>query len=262
MDFETFTKINDDRKNYREMTDASVISSYRNTGCGDGYRIYLKIESDTITDASYTTTGCGFGLVSLAVATEWSKGKTLERVAQMDSEDIEKEFEFPPRRKNYPESAAECLRKAVADYRNGTGIPKDAIVPRLAVLEKLKKQKHLRNESLQQVSLEGTDLSGIDLSGADLAHSFLTNTNFSNANLQKTSLKGAFLNQSNLEGANLSGADLRWAKLTGVIIDEHTQFDGALYDVGTRIDAKHIELFQKMRKHEKTRDIYIDKTAE
>ena len=44
MNFEKFKEINDTRMNYREMEDASVVSNYRNVGCGDGYRIYLKID--------------------------------------------------------------------------------------------------------------------------------------------------------------------------------------------------------------------------
>jgi len=55
MDFDKYKEINDQRLNYREMEDATVISYYRNTGCGDGYRIYLKIDdSNKVTDASYT----------------------------------------------------------------------------------------------------------------------------------------------------------------------------------------------------------------
>ncbi|HNJ35200.1 MAG TPA: iron-sulfur cluster assembly scaffold protein, partial [Leptospiraceae bacterium] len=116
MDFERFKKINDERMNYREMEDASVVSSYRNLGCGDGYRLYLKVEGDKVVDASYTTTGCGFGLVSLAMATQWITGKTIEQAGSIQASDIEGMFEFPDRRKNYPESAVEAVQKAVADF--------------------------------------------------------------------------------------------------------------------------------------------------
>jgi NifU-like protein involved in Fe-S cluster formation len=113
MDFERFKKINDDRLNYREMDDATVVSSYRNTGCGDGYRLYLKIdeaaEQKPIVDASYTTTGCGFGLVALAMATEWLKGKTVDQARNITPGEIESMFEFPERRKNYPDSAVEAV---------------------------------------------------------------------------------------------------------------------------------------------------------
>ena len=251
MDFERFKKINDERLNYREMEEADVVSSYRNTGCGDGYRLYLKIDEKDpekrILDASYTTTGCGFGLVSLAMATEWAKGKRLQEAEEITIEDIENEFEFPPRRKNYPASAVECLQKAVADYKNGTGIKAEDRPSRKKALEKLKREKHLRNADLRQIILEGEELENVDLGEADLSHAFLTNCNLKGANLKKARLRGAFLNNSDLTGADLREADLRWAKFTGAELED-TRVEGAVYDVGTRLDPRHTHLFSLMEK--------------
>ena len=260
MDFERFKKINDERLNYHEMEDASVISSYRNTGCGDGYRLYLKIDEQDaqkhIIDASYTTTGCGFGLVSLALATEWAKGKTLEQAENITVENIEQQFTFPPRRKNYPRAAVECLRKAVADYHNGTGLSLKERVTRQTVLERLKKDGHLRKADLRQVVLDGENLQGVDFTGADLSHAFLTHCNFEKACLYQVRLRGAFLNQSNLTDADLRCADLRWAKLTGAEITG-IRLEEAVYDVGTRLDPRHTHLFSIMKKGDGTRDIYL-----
>jgi hypothetical protein len=239
------------------MEEATVVSSYRNTGCGDGYRLYLKIDEDAgiIADASYTTTGCGFGLVALAMATEWVKGKTPQQAADVSPEQLEEMFEFPERRKNYPQSAVEALQKAIADYRNGTGIQPGEQVSRAVALGKLKEQGHLRGEMLKQVILEGEDLSGVDFEGADLSHAYLINCNFDNANLKNVRLRGAFLNNSSLRGADFREADLRWAKLTGTDI-EGARFDGAFYDIGTRLDPRHTHLFGVMRQGGK--DIYLE----
>ncbi len=255
MDFERFKKINDDRLNYREMEDASVVSAYRNLGCGDGYRLYLKVEGDRIVDASYTTTGCGFGLVSLAMATQWVVGKTLDEAAAITAADIETMFEFPERRKNYPDSAVEALQKAVADFRNGTGIRPEDRVSRSTALDALKRDGHLRGAKLNQVILEGANLEGIDASGADFSNAFLQNVNFRGANLRGARFRGAFLNQANLEGADLREADLRWAKLTGAKLDQ-AQFQGATYDIGTRVDASRIGIFQDMVQAGK--DAYVE----
>lgn len=260
MDFERFKKINDERLNYREMEDATVVSSYRNTGCGDGYRLYIKIDENnrTVTDASYTTTGCGFGLVSLAMATEWVKGKTVDEASQVTPEKLEEMFEFPERRKNYPQSAVEALQKAFADYKNGTGIKPEEQVSRATALAKLKEQGHLRGEMLKQVILEGEDLSGVDFEGADLSHAYLISCNFTGANLKNARLRGAFLNNSNLTGADFSGADLRWAKMTGTDVTD-ARFDGAVYDIGTRLDPRHTHLFAVMRQGGK--DLYVESTG-
>lgn len=261
MDFERFKKINDERLNCKEMDDATVVSSYRNTGCGDGYRIYLKIDEakdKKIVDASYTTTGCGFGLVSLAMATEWVKGRTVQEAEKITVKDIEDEFSFPPYRKNYPASAVECLRKAVADYYNGTGIKPEDRISRKFVLEKLAKDKQLRNTNLRQIILDGDNLEGVDFSGADLSHAFLCNCNFKNANFNGARLRGAFLNNSDLEGADLREADLRWTKLTGAYLKD-AKFENAVYDIGTRLDPRQTHLFEVMKKGQ-GQDIYVDKS--
>ena len=262
MNFERFKAINDERMNYREMEDATVVSAYRNTGCGDGYRLYLKIDEATgnISDATYTTTGCGFGLVALAMATEWARGKSVEQAEQVTAEDLESMFEFPERRKNYPQSAVEALRKAVADYRNGTGIKPEDRITRAYAMEQLKANGHLRGEKLTQVILENEDLSGVDFEGADLGHAFLTGCNLEGANLRGARLRGAFLNNANLKNADLREADLRWAKLTGVEI-EGARFEGALYDIGTRLDPRHTHLFGVMTQGTGKQDIYLEKPA-
>lgn len=259
MDFERYKQINDQRLNYREMEDATVVSNYRNTGCGDGYRIYLKIEEDRIVDASYTTTGCGFGIVALAMACEAAKGKTIEEVKKLTIEDIEKYFEFPERRKNYPQSALQALHKAIQDFETGAGIPKEKRITKAKALELLRTQGHLRKEDLSSVILEGENLSGVDFSGSDLHNAFLQNTNLANSNFENANLRGAFLNGANLKGANLRGADLRWAKLTGANLDG-ADFTDAVYDIGTRVDPKNIHIFDVMKKQGK--DIYLKKEAE
>lgn len=263
MDFERYKEINDKRLNYREMEDATVVSSYRNVGCGDGYRLYLKIDEESpekrVLDASYTTTGCGFGLAALAMATEWVKGRTLDEAGAISSEDIESLFEFPERRKNYPDSAVEAMQKAVADYRNGTGIKPEDRITRAYALERLKEQGHLRGEKLTQVILEGEDLSGVDLSGANLQSAFLQNASFEGANLEGARLRGAFLNNCNLKNANLRGADLRWAKLTGAKL-EGTQLEGAIYDIGTKLDPRQTQLFKIMKRE--GRELYTEKQPE
>ena len=251
MDFERFKKINDDRMNYGELEDASVVSSYRNSGCGDGYRLYLKVEGEgsdkRITDASYTTTGCGFGLLSLAMVTELIKGKTLAEASAVTAEDIDALFEFPPKRKNYPETAAEALHKAVEDFHNGTGLNIEDQASRKAVLSTLKTTGHLRDVDLRQLVLENENFENVDFQGANLSHALLTESNFRGAKLKGVSLRGAFLNRVDLRDADLQEADLRWAKLTGARLDG-AKFDGAVYDVGTRLDAHKVHLYEVMKK--------------
>ena len=254
MDFQRFKEINDTRLNYREMDDATVVSNYRNTGCGDGYRIYLKIEDNKIIDASYTTTGCGFGITALAMATLIAKDKTVDEAEKLTESDIEKEFEFPERRKNYPKSAISALKQALIDYRNGEGVPKEKRITGSKAMEILKQKGNLASEDLSSVILEKIDLQNINFEGANLHNAFLQNNNFQGANFQGANLRGAFLNNSDLRNANFRGADLRWAKLTGTKL-EGADFTDALYDIGTRVDGKNLFIFDTMKKVGK--DIYM-----
>lgn len=257
MDFARYKEINDQRLNYREMEDATVVSYYRNTGCGDGYRIYLKLnENQVVEDASYTTTGCGFGIVALAMATEYAKGKSIAELKNLTPATLESLFEFPERRKNYPESAVQALKKAVEDYESGQSVPKEKRITKEKALAILAEQGHLREAMLSSVMLEKEILNGVDFSGADLHNAFLQNSSFVGANFENANLKASFFNGADLRNANFRGADLRFAKLASANI-EGADFTDAIYDIGTRVDQKQMYIFDVMKKAGK--DLYLSK---
>jgi NifU-like protein involved in Fe-S cluster formation len=115
MDFERYKRMNDEKENFRAMEGATVDHVYHNDACGDGYHIYLKVDPQgVIEDASYTTTGCGFGLAALAVVTRLVRGKTLSEAERLGPAEIEADFEFPEKRRNYPVTAVEAMRQTLA----------------------------------------------------------------------------------------------------------------------------------------------------
>ncbi len=248
MNFEKYQVLNEQKINFREMDDADVVSNYRNQGCGDGYRIYLKVEGDRIVDASYTTTGCGFGLAALAIATGLAKGRTVAEAAQITTDDINEGLEgFPPRRQNYPVSALEALQQALGDFAAGKGAPEDVRAEvRQIALDKIARGESWVGENIGAVNLDGLSFEGIDARGVNLARASLRGTCLTGANLTDANLHGAFLNDADLRGANLTGADLRWCKLTGAKL-EGAILTGALYDAGTRLDPDKVDLFALMR---------------
>lgn len=248
MNFEKYREINDQKINFQEMDDATVVSNYRNQGCGDGYRIYLKIDDGVIREASYTTTGCGFGLAALAIVTELAKGKTIEEAEKITTADINAGLDgFPPRRQNYPESALEAFQQALDDYAAGKGAPEAMRSEiRRGALEKLRSGGDWVGENIGAVALDGENLDGIDARGVNLGRASLRNVSFVGADLTDANFRGAFLNDADLRNANLTGADLRWCKLTGANLEGAT-LTGARYDVGTRLDPKYIYLFDVMR---------------
>ena len=117
MNFVKYKEINDTKMNFKEMSDATIISNYKNIGCGDSYKIFLKVQNGIIQDASYTTNGCGFGLTALAMITELAKNKTINDAENLTEEDIESMFQFPERRKAYPKTAIEAFKQAISEYK-------------------------------------------------------------------------------------------------------------------------------------------------
>ncbi|MES2201461.1 MAG: iron-sulfur cluster assembly scaffold protein [candidate division FCPU426 bacterium] len=122
MDFERYKKMNDEKENSRVIEDATVSHTYVNGACGDGYVIYLKIQDARIEDASYTTSGCGFGLAALATLTKLVKGKTLDEAAKIGPAEIEADFEFPEKRRNYPVTAVEAMAQTLELARQKLGL--------------------------------------------------------------------------------------------------------------------------------------------
>jgi NifU-like protein involved in Fe-S cluster formation len=116
MNFELFKKINDEKKNCREIENASVVTEYKKESCGDDYRLFLKIENDQIMDISYKTTGCAFSVMALEALSSVSKNLTLEEAEKIDISKLENFFMLPDRRKNYYESAINVLKKALHEY--------------------------------------------------------------------------------------------------------------------------------------------------
>ncbi len=118
MDFDRYKKMNDEKTGSREIAGADVDYTYVNGACGDGYRIFLKLgNGGLIEDAAYTTSGCGFGLVALATITKLVKGKSIEEAEKIGPADIEADFEFPEKRRNYPQTAVEAMHGALAQAK-------------------------------------------------------------------------------------------------------------------------------------------------
>jgi NifU-like protein involved in Fe-S cluster formation len=256
MNFDKYRQLNDEKINFRDMDDATVVSNYRNQGCGDGYRIFLKVDDGRIVDASYTTTGCGFGLASLALVTELARGKTIEEAEAITTDDIEAGLDgFPPRRKNYPVSALEAFQRALDDYHAGRGSAADVKADvREHALALLREGGTWVGENIGAVNFDGVVLDGVDARGVNLARASLRGASLRGANLDSANLHGAFLNDADLTGANLTAADLRWCKLSGAKLEGVT-LQGALYDAGTRLDPDQISRLNEMRQSGK--DVFL-----
>jgi hypothetical protein len=92
----------------------------------------------------------------------------------------------------------------------------------------------LQGVDLRKAVLNYADLHGVLLSQAHLELAKLYQANLNGAALVGTKLTGAILSKADLRGASLFSADLRSADLSQVLIDDHTDFKGAIANAKTR----------------------------
>jgi nitrogen fixation NifU-like protein len=85
--------------------------------CGDVMRLQLEINNGIITDAKFKTFGCGSAIAASSLATEWLKGKTLDKAAELDNMDLVEELSLPPVKIHCSVLAQDAVRDAINDYR-------------------------------------------------------------------------------------------------------------------------------------------------
>ena len=106
------------RLNVGEIKNPDAHFSY--TGpCGDTMEMFLKIESNKITDAKFRAIGCAGSYVSASALTEMIKGKTLEEAKKIDENDILKHLgKIPAPKIHCACLAKKTLQQAIQEYVN------------------------------------------------------------------------------------------------------------------------------------------------
>ncbi len=85
--------------------------------CGDVMRLQIEVsDNGVIEDAKFKTYGCGSAIASSSLLTEWVKGKTLEKAAQIKNTDIADELALPPVKVHCSVLAEDAIRAAIDDY--------------------------------------------------------------------------------------------------------------------------------------------------
>lgn len=74
---------NKNPRNFREMADATSAVDGYNPLCGDHYKIFLKMEDQTIREVSFTGSGCAISKASASVMSSTMKGKSKEEAEQL-----------------------------------------------------------------------------------------------------------------------------------------------------------------------------------
>jgi len=92
--------------------------------CGDVMRLQIEVDEATgvIRDAKFKTFGCGSAIASSSVATEWLKGKSIDKAMTIDNMDIVEELNLPPVKIHCSVLAEDAIKAAINDYRQKNGL--------------------------------------------------------------------------------------------------------------------------------------------
>jgi len=92
--------------------------------CGDVMRLQIEVSDNIITDAKFKTFGCGSAIAASSLATEWLKGKSIDKAMTIDNMDIVEELSLPPVKIHCSVLAEDAIKAAINDYREKQGLEK------------------------------------------------------------------------------------------------------------------------------------------
>jgi nitrogen fixation protein NifU and related proteins len=105
-------------RNMGEMENPDGVGEAQNPVCGDTMRLFIKVETDRIIDATFLTFGCGAAIASSSIATEMIKGKTIEEALVISDRVIAEALGgLPPTKVHCSILAEKAIHAAVSDYK-------------------------------------------------------------------------------------------------------------------------------------------------
>ncbi len=111
-------------RNMGEMENPDGVGEVQNPVCGDTMRLFIKVETDRIVDATFLTYGCGGAIASSSMTTEMIKGKTIEEALTISDQMIAKALGgLPPAKGHCSILAKNAIQAAVLDYRKKNPSP-------------------------------------------------------------------------------------------------------------------------------------------
>ena len=103
-------------RNLGDLEDADGFA--RITGpCGDTMSIWLKLNGDTIINASFMTDGCGTTIASGSMVTEMAKGRSISEAQRIGQQDVLDALGgLPDESKHCALLASNTLKEAIRDF--------------------------------------------------------------------------------------------------------------------------------------------------
>ena len=88
--------------------------------CGDVMKLQIQVNPKTneIVDAKFKTFGCGSAIASSSLATEWVKGKSIDKAMSIQNTEIVEELSLPPVKIHCSVLAEDAIKAAISDYKS------------------------------------------------------------------------------------------------------------------------------------------------
>lgn len=104
-------------RNVGEIEDPDGVGVVGDPGCGDQFKVWIKIEDGVLAQVKYKVFGCPAAVAACSMMSELATGKTLEEAYGLDDLDILVALGGLPESKEHCSNhAATALHKAINDY--------------------------------------------------------------------------------------------------------------------------------------------------
>ena len=92
--------------------------------CGDVMKLQIKVDDETgiIEDAKFKTFGCGSAIAASSHASEWVKGRTIDKAMELSNTEIVEELSLPPVKIHCSVLAEDAIKAAINDYKEKQGL--------------------------------------------------------------------------------------------------------------------------------------------
>ena len=108
-------------RNIGTLPDANGVGEVGNIRCGDVMKLYIKVnENQVIEDIKFQTFGCGAAIATSSKITEIVKGMPISEAEKVSNRQVAEELDgLPPVKMHCSNLAADALKAAIEDYRQG-----------------------------------------------------------------------------------------------------------------------------------------------
>jgi nitrogen fixation NifU-like protein len=113
-------------KNFGRMENADVIVEDYNPGCGDQFKIYIKLDGENVKDIKFEGRGCVISTASASMLTEFVKSRNVKDIEKLGIDDVLKilGIELNPIRIKCALLPLMIIKAGIKNYKERIPLPK------------------------------------------------------------------------------------------------------------------------------------------